>query len=63
MKGWLLKENAELQQQLESSEREKQTVRQQLISSQRQNQELRQRVSLVCVELMQCNEVLLTAGD
>ena len=46
----------ELQQQLESSEREKQTVRQQLISSQR-------RVSIVCVELMQCNEVLLTAGD
>ncbi|CAI8026618.1 hypothetical protein GBAR_LOCUS15281 [Geodia barretti] len=35
--------NQELQQQLESSEREKQTVRQQLISSQRQNQELRQR--------------------
>ena len=63
MEGWLLKENAELQQQLESSEREKQTVRQQLISSQRQNQELRQRVSQVCVELMQCNEVLLTAGD
>ena len=50
----------ELQQQLESSEIEKQTVRQQmvsrLISSQR-------RVSQVCVELMQCNEVLLTAGD
>ena len=43
--------------------REKATVRQQLISSQRQNQELRQRVSQVCVELMQCNEVLLTAGD
>ena len=43
--------------------RENQTVRQQLISSQRQNQELRQRVSQVCLELMQCNEVLLTAGD
>ena len=63
MKDWLLKENTELQQQRESSDREKQTVRQHLISSQRWIQELRQRVSEVCVELMQCNEVLLTAGD
>ena len=40
---------AELQQQLESSEREKQTVKQQLTSSQRLIQELRQTVSLVCL--------------
>ena len=63
----------ELQQQLQSSEREKHTIRQQLTRAeetirreQQQNQEMRQQVSLVCGVYILCVVTRgppVTAGD
>ena len=66
-----MQEVSELQQQLQSSEREKQTIRQQLTAEltraeetiRRDRQEMQQRVS-VCISLCVLRlEVLLTTGD
>ena len=69
-----MQEVSELQQQLQSSEREKQTIRQQLTTKEaelnraeetimRDRQQMQQRVS-VCISLCVLRlEVLLTTGD